>query len=352
MDIFFELYSLQSVRTVLYILKTLKINHNYPLSIIERDLNNLFYSEFQAAQNEITTLLGKSSASIETIDSIFKINDPYYSYLLSIKKPIEILIYVFLLKYYFRVEDGFFLEKLQNDCGKYGVVRIENHEDINFQGIFYSGKFYYHSMFLPIYWNINNLSPLIKTITSLPGNNNIFFRLDDNLAIPSDKYQEIKHDAYAMFYGKEINLDDIRFPKYPSGIPMCVYDPKTNKKIQFFTTREKDGETWIHIEELFPFDKDKIQVTKYLHSIFDEQTKTFNHIDGSVNLYNTDCYKLRLSQKMNTHATEHKKIWLVEGNFNILDWGKLVLYYFDDYDLIFDAFTGKLAEDIITEILI
>lgn len=39
-------------------------------------------------------------------------------------------------------------------------------------------------------------------------------------------------------------------------------------------------------------------------------------------------------------------MWLVEGEISIVDWGKLLLNFFDDPDLILDALKGNLVEEV------
>jgi hypothetical protein len=40
------------------------------------------------------------------------------------------------------------------------------------------------------------------------------------------------------------------------------------------------------------------------------------------------------------------KQWLVEGEINVIDWGKLILHFFNDHELILDAFKGNLIEEV------
>lgn len=69
-------------------------------------------------------------------------------------------------------------------------------------------------------------------------------------------------------------------------------------------------------------------------------------MDGSFNFYNNDNYKVRVNQQINAHANLHVKQWLVEGEISITDWGRMILQFFNDPDLILDAFKGNLIEEV------
>lgn len=58
---------------------------------------------------------------------------------------------------------------------------------------------------------------------------------------------------------------------------------------------------------------------------------------------------VRVNQQINAHANLHVKQWLVEGENSVLDWAKMILHFFDDPDLILDAFKGNLIEEVFSE---
>lgn len=123
------------------------------------------------------------------------------------------------------------------------------------------------------------------------------------------------------------------------------------KKIQFKLSSRKDNEKWIEVEELFSQSDRKWNMTRYLHSIYCEDSKSFKHIDGSVNFYELNTYKMRLNTTINAHSDRHTKLWLVEGNISIKYWTLLIYSFFDDDDLISDAFSGKLSIEILEDII-
>ncbi|MEH7687750.1 hypothetical protein V7192_19145 [Bacillus safensis] len=237
---------------------------------------------------------------------------------------------------------------------KYGIVLLNDECTANHQGIFFDHKFYYYSPLVVTKRDAKFPPELINLLLGqLENNNSVFYRLDNNLSIDKHSYKPFYRELSEVYQGREINLDNINFPLHTGKNEyFCVYNPKTMKKIQFKISYRKDEERWIEVEELWDIhgrDEQEYFVTRYLHSIYEPTLNAFVHVDGSINIYRNESYKLRISQQISAHADWHIKQWLVEGEIKVLDWAKLILHFFNDPDLILDAFRGDLIEEVFKE---
>lgn len=234
---------------------------------------------------------------------------------------------------------------------KYGIVSLNEKSFANHQGIFHEEKFYYYS---PVFLSRRNTKepPVLIDLLfeHLKKNNLVSYRLDTNLCVEKNNYKPIYNELSEVYQGREINLDDIKFPLYSGGIEyFCVYNPISMKKIQFKISNRKDGERWIEVEELWDIHSKGEQeyfITRYLHSIFQPSSNLFVHVDGSINIYKNKSYKSRIERQIAANADLHIKQWLVEGELEILDWAKLTFHFFNDPDLLMDAFRGDLIEEV------
>lgn len=330
----------------------------YEIPQKENLLLNIGYKEIiKPALEEIGTSIQEKALANEELSKYLWDREPHLAFLLEeTEKPIELIILSFLHKE-LSIQEIFTvpLESLPDTADpKYGIVLLDEKISANHQGIFYKDKFYYYSPLYGTKRNAKTPPQLVQLLTEQMVNNNyVSLRLDQTLSISIEHYKPFMREFAEVYQGREINLDKIQFPFHPGKSEyFCVYNPETMKRIQFKISHRKDSERWIEIEELWSIGREEEQevyMTKYLHSIFNPLENKFVHIDGSFNFYNLDNYKIRKNQQINAHADLHIKQWLVEGEINIIDWGKMVLHFYNDPDLILDAFEGNLIEEVFEE---
>ncbi|WP_320163095.1 hypothetical protein [uncultured Trichococcus sp.] len=319
-------------------------------------LNKGYIEKISPALEEISSHFKNRNIKKQDLIEYFECKDGYLSYLLSeTEVSVELIVLKFITKNV-NLLDIFTvpLEKIpENANPKYKIVMMGDESSPNHQGIFHYDKFFYYHPLFKRRVDAHEPPMLIQQIflEKILGND-ISIRLDQTISVEKDYYKPEIKLFHELHNGKVINLDNIQisFP-FRSGEyeNLCVYNPKTMKKIQFKISRRKDSEFWVEVEELFPIhDTDQWYNTKYLHSIYNPIKNEFNHIDGSFNFYDKDKYNIRVNKQISAHANRHEKFWLVEGKTSVLDWAKMILYFFEDEDLIFDAFTGKLIEDVFT----
>ncbi|WP_426940332.1 hypothetical protein ACQCPO_15440 [Bacillus mycoides] len=359
MNVFFE-----SLKQKIIIKKAIYFMHSIGMTYYEipqkEDFlkSNGYKNTISPALEEIRQSLLQKSISKENLIKYLQDIEPYLAYLLdetSISAELVILSFInkeLNLQEIFSIP----LESLPDTADpKYNIVLLDDTSSANHQGVFYQDNFYYYSPFYSVKRNAKTPPHLIQILTEqMKLQNAVSLRLDQTISLPKENYKPFTRVFSEIYQGREINLDEIHFPLHPGNNEFfCVYNPETMKKIQFKISHRKDSERWIEVEELWNItgkEEQELFITRYLHSIFNPLTNQFVHVDGSFNFYKNESYRVRVNQQINAHANLHVKQWLVEGKISIPDWGKMILHFFNDHDLILDAFKGNLVEEVFEDI--
>lgn len=354
MNVLLKIYTSIKIKKAVYFLIANKVKY-FDVICLKRMLDDEYSSLLINAINEIKLTLNRDNSKLNEILNYFYLDEYYHYYLYKeANLDINIIILCFMIKFFNLIDVwNIPLEEIpQSGHDKYKLVPIANNAYLNYEGLILFDKFYYYNPIFIDRIDGKDLPMLIKELSLLKKKGNkISIRLDETISIKRKKYVSKVVEFSEIYQGKVINLDKIAFPLYKGkNETLCVYNPITMKKIQFKISHRQDSEKWIEIEELINL-SNEIIMTRYLHSIFKQEENTFTHIDGSLNFYNKDTYVIRQNQIINSNSDSHQKLWLVEGKITITEWGKLVLAYFEDYELIFDAFEGKLVEEVFDEII-
>lgn len=177
-------------------------------------------------------------------------------------------------------------------------------------------------------------------------------RLDNNLAVPIDKMVCTATTDFEVFRGITLNFADIE--KLIHGKEVIVhYSPETLHKILMILKKdEENGNIFYHIEveELWNPDliREDFVIINFIHAKYYPGTKSFNHIDFSVNQYQKDIYRAKYEDAPNytgipidKYCDNHYKVWCVEAEIiSIGTWSKLVSATLDEpfRDLFYEMF--------------
>lgn len=359
MKILNDIYKSNLIKKSIYFLITMKIRY-FDVMQVTKMLNDEGYNKpILRATDTIKQTLDKHQGGLDEIINYFNKQEPYHYHLYKENvADISTIILCYLIRY-FDFKDIFSipLEVIPESAdNRYKLTNIDDESEFNHEGIMCNNLFYYYSPLLLDRINGDEPPLLLKELFKLnEDNNKLAIRLDKTISVDRDEYKKKFLSFSELYMGKIINLDKITFPLYKgNNITLCVYNPRTMKKIQFKISNREDLEKWIEVEELWYINeksKKDFIVTRYLHSIYDPEKDLFIHVDGSLNYYNRSNYTVRQSHTINAHANSHYKLWLIEGKIGIVEWGKLILEFFRDYDLIFDAFEGRAVEEIFDSII-
>lgn len=86
---------------------------------------------------------------------------------------------------------------------------------------------------------------------------------------------------------------------------------------------------------------------RYIHSIYDNDKKEFNHFDGAVRMYSEEQILKRWDLNINKAGkdTDYTKLFRIDGKLELSDWKKLCILYYKGNPLLFEYFGAKEEYD-------
>lgn len=108
---------------------------------------------------------------------------------------------------------------------------------------------------------------------------------------------------------------------------------------------------WKNEDELYTFEMEEVRdepaptlkdtyTCRYIHSIYDNKNKNFNHFDGAIRAYDTDLMIERLDKKMTEmgRRSEYTKLFRIDGGLPLSSWKSLVTKYLQGNPQIYEYF--------------
>lgn len=207
-------------------------------------------------------------------------------------------------------------------------------------GLIFGGKGYLYSYFVPKVF-IDQYDPMpgfAQIIYENTQDCDIFFRLDERLAMPADEYENYTGVGYARYYGPSFKFDGSTLSDYKTVI--VHIDDTTGAKLLMVIKKDYDQTVrkpfWhIEIEALpNPTKKSGFITTTFLHGKYYPERKIFSHIDYAKNRYEAEVYYEKFCDStdgapIDTYTDRkelHYKIWCIEnGEFTIETWYRLMI---------------------------
>jgi len=161
--------------------------------------------------------------------------------------------------------------------------------------------------------------------------------------------------GFAKTYFDTIELEYWRGPKFNNDVTkiklgVTVYGSDEFQKLyygisqtEFWWKHENEKQT-LEVEELKEHPSQGINHDsygcRYVHSIFDETTNSFEHFDGAIRMYNTDKMLMRIEKDIKGAGkdSDYTKLFRVDGQLAIEDWKTLVCHYYQANPLIHQYF--------------
>jgi len=196
---------------------------------------------------------------------------------------------------------------------------------------------------------INNYNTyFIDEFIRLNSNKEIKLRIaiDHNLIGLSKTYTGVLEFDY--WWGPKFN-DDI------SSLPDQVTRYECNEEQEFYNNilgtefwwKTDENEKTLEIEEIREKPSlgidDSSYGCRYIHSIYDNEKKEFNHFDGAVRMYTEDQIINRWETNINKAEknTDYTKLFRIDGKLELADWKKLCILYYKGNPLLFEYFGAK-----------
>jgi hypothetical protein len=243
----------------------------------------------------------------------------------------------------YSVEDIEYHECLLEEHNKYGLNLVDNIKYCR-QGFILIDKYYLYNLFLDTsIGKFGSEMPIVMEILKSIPNAHIYMRCAKTLAVSVGEQINTATMDFQKFRGINLALADIE--SLVSGKELVVhYNPETLNKLLLVVKKDKevDGMICFHIEveELWNPEKvrDDIIVVNDMHSKYIPSIGGFNHIDFSVNQYNTEVFCLKYYDAVNDndvpidkYADRHYKVWCVESEIiEVSIWSSLVSATLDE----------------------
>lgn len=161
--------------------------------------------------------------------------------------------------------------------------------------------------------------------------------------------------GYAKTYHDTIELEYWRGPKFSSDVSkiklgVSVYGSNEYQRFYYgisrteFWWKHENGKQILEVEEVKEHPSKGISLDnygcRYVHSIFDETTSSFEHFDGAIRMYDTEKMILRIDKDIKSAGknSDYTKLFRIDGELKIADWKTLVCHYYKGNPLIHEYF--------------
>lgn len=161
--------------------------------------------------------------------------------------------------------------------------------------------------------------------------------------------------GYTKTYHDTIELEYWRGPKFNNDVSkikvgVSVHGSDEFQKLyygisstEFWWKRERRQQI-LEVEELKEHPSKGVSSDsygcRYIHSIFDETSNSFEHFDGAIRMYDTEKMIARLDKDIKSAGKNsvYTKLFRIDGELGIADWKTLVCHYYQGNPLIHEYF--------------
>ncbi len=225
---------------------------------------------------------------------------------------------------------------------KYGLSDVTN-ATFDREGFVINKKYYLYNIFLDTSINSSNskVPYTIEILQRLTSEASIFMRCDENLSVALCDKVSLATIDMQKWRGITLRFGEID-KLVKAGKEIIVhFDPKTGHKVLIYIKKADNNKFYhINVEELWNpeiLDDKDIVLINYLHGTYYPTSKTFEHIDYSINQYKKEIYidkfkdsVLSTSIPIDKYGDEHYKIWCVKGTeLSVNVWVELVIATLD-----------------------
>lgn len=177
------------------------------------------------------------------------------------------------------------------------------------------------------------------------GNHSVKIRLETDYIGYVPSWRQCRE--YEYWYGPKYN-DDIA--NIPAGLTRFESDEIEKfytdiKSTEFIWQKKDDGERYqFEMEELRDTEAPTLEkntyACRYLHALYDFNSKEFNHFDGAIRCYDLDSMIKRIDTQMDKmgHQSKYTKIFRIDGHISLDLWKSLITQYLCSNNSVYDYF--------------
>lgn len=162
----------------------------------------------------------------------------------------------------------------------------------------------------------------------------------------------------AQTYHDTIELEYWRGPKFNDDISQIKLGVSVHGNSEFqkqyygisqteFWWKNENGQQTLEAEELKEHPSNGVDDDsygcRYVHSIYNEGAKAFEHFDGAIRMYDTEKMLMRIEKDIKSAGKNsiYTKLFRIDGELSIPDWKTLVCHYFQANPLIHEYFDAQ-----------
>lgn len=167
----------------------------------------------------------------------------------------------------------------------------------------------------------------------------------------------------AKTYHDSIELEYWRGPKFNNDVSkiklgVIIYNSDEFQKLyygisqtEFWWKIESEKQTF-EVEELKEHPSNGIDNDsygcRYVHSIFNSDTESFEHFDGAIRMYDTEKMLSRIEKDIKGAGKDsiYTKLFRIDGELSVEDWKTLICHYYLSNPLVKEYFEGADEESI------
>lgn len=195
----------------------------------------------------------------------------------------------------------------------------------------------FHQYFRRSYNAFNNFNPyIVNLLGDLYINDKIpdfLIALDEDSIMQTKDWHQYHEREY--WYGPKFNHNiphnKQEVTKYTSSfIEKCA---NGSAFTEYYWKQKKDGSFQLEIEELTEIEHPNIEQSfgcRYIHSLYDKDNESFNHIDGSTRIYDSNQYQSRFYNSIDNYPNrnaKYKKLFRVDGKLSLDIWKTIIQGY-------------------------
>ena len=243
-----------------------------------------------------------------------------------------------------------FLSDIRDDEGLYSMSALLERFDlfddfISNKGYLKSKDTDYTIMFHPFlrrsYSYLNEFNPyivnLLEELYSDGVISDYLIALDENTIMQTSDWHLYHEREY--WFGPKFNND---IPQNKQEVAKYISSLKENclngsSFTEYYWKSKKDGIIQLEIEELTSAEQpniDNLYGCRYIHSLYDSKNMKFNHIDGSIRIYDSYHMQSRVYNTIDCYPkkeAQYKKLFRTDGSLPLKKW-KMIIQGFLTYN--------------------
>ena len=209
----------------------------------------------------------------------------------------------------------------------------------------------YHRLLRSRYLSYSNskfLGRWISYYVKTKSSNNFRIAVDHHSEVISkENYGRVCE--FDTWYGPDFDLNRLDDPDY---IGLTIVKRNKNSLFENDYKLDRTEFFWSYRDDIKTFEIEEISdngqwydhyfFNRYIHSERDVQKGITRHLDGAIKIYIKNNYKSRMDEHLPDKSSYKKiKLWRIDGNIDVDSWIKLISFFYDGNEMVYEYFDPK-----------